>query len=128
MTIGRYIFVYLLFDGVDLEEYTPVAYTPADAAVTDRQGNIVAHETDENGRSILYETDENGSAKVYVRTYVSLETYYSDDVNYNKIPLSSLLVFDRLYSCEELTDSETEKYLGRGKDLPLFNASYNADR
>ena len=127
-TRGRYIFVYLLFDGVDLEEYTPVAYTPADAAVTDREGNIVAHETDENGRSILYETDESGSAKVYVRTYVSLETYYSEDVNYNRIPLSSLLVFDRLYSCEELTDSEIEKYLGRGNDLPLFNASYDADR
>ena len=59
---------------------------------------------------------------------MSLETYYSEDVNYNRIPLSSLLVFDRLYSCEELTDSEIEKYLGRGNDLPLFNASYDADR
>ncbi len=110
-TRGRYRFVYLLFDGVDLEEYTAVRYTASDAAIVDSKGNIIAHETDQNGRNILYETDEEGNAKVYRRTYVSLETYYEGDIDYKKQPLSSLLVFDRLYSYDRITD--LDKYLDR---------------
>ena len=101
---GRYRFIYLLFDNVDLDEYTLVHYDPADAAVTDSSGKIIAHETDANGKNILYETDENGNAKVYTRTFVSLETYYIDDVDYTKQPLSSLLVFNRLYNFEKITN------------------------
>lgn len=101
---GRYRFIYLLFDNVDLDEYTSVHYEPEDAAITASNGRIIAHETDANGKNILYETDENGDAKVYTRTFVSLETYYIDDVNYSKQPLSSLMVFNRLYNFERVND------------------------
>ena len=101
---GRYRFIYLLFDGVDLDEYTLVSYSPDDAALTDADGNILAHETDANGRNILYETDENGLAKVYTRAYVSLETYYIDDVDYTRQPLSSLMVFNRMQNFERVSN------------------------
>ena len=103
---GNYRFIYLLFDGVDLDEYTSVYYTPESAAVTDTKGNIMAHETEENGKYILYETDEDGAAKVYKYTFVSLETYYVYDADYNNgdAPLSSLLVFNRRYALEKVSD------------------------
>ena len=103
---GNYRFIYLLFDGVDLDEYTAVTYTPEDAAVTDAKGNIIAHETEENGKYILYETDENGAAKVYKYTFVSLETYYVYDADYSNgnAPLSSLLVFNRRYALDKVSD------------------------
>ncbi len=101
---GRYRFIYLLFDNVDLNEYTTVHYEPEDAEITASNGRIIAHETDTNGKNILYETDENGDAMVYTRTFVSLETYYVEDVNYSKQPLSSLMVFNRLYNFEKVDD------------------------
>lgn len=114
---GRYRFIYLLFDNVDLDEYTLVNYAPADAAVTDSSGNIIAHETDAAGRNILYETDDSGAAKVYVRSYVSLETYYIDDVNYRKSPLSSLMVFNRTQNFQTVRDYE--KYVDTGREFPI---------
>ena len=117
---GRYRFIYLLFDGVDLDEYTLVSYSPEDAALTDKDGNILAHETDSYGKNILYETDEEGNAKVYNRTFVSLETYYIDDVNYNKQPLSSLLVFNRLYNFERVSDYD--KYIDYDGKFPVIKA------
>lgn len=112
---GRYRFIYLLFDGVDLDEYTLVYYSPEDAAVTDSDGKIIAHETDAYGKNVLYETDENGYAKVYNRTFVSLETYYIGDVNYNKQPLSSLMVYNRMYNFEKVSNY---------KDLIDFDGKY----
>lgn len=118
---GRYRFIYILFDGVDLDEYTLVHYEPEDAALTDKDGKILAHETDKNGKNILYETDENGDAKVFTRTFVSLETYYEDDVDYTKQPLSSLMVFNRLYNFE--TVSNYDKYIDYDGKFPIIKAT-----
>lgn len=118
---SRYRFIYLLFEGVDLEEYTAVHYEPSDAAITASDGRIIAHETDVNGKNILYETDENGNAKVYTKTFVSLETYYEDDVNYQKAPLSSLMVFNRLYRYEKVEDYK--KYVDFDKSFPIIKAT-----
>lgn len=120
---GRYRFIYLLFDGVDLDGYTLVNYSPQDAAVTASDGSILAHETDSYGKNILYETDENGNAKVYNRTFVSLETYYIDDVDYTKRPLSSLMVFNRLYNFETVTDYD--KYIDYNGRFPIIKVSKN---
>ncbi len=117
---GRYRFIYLLFDNVDLDEYTLVHYDPSDAAVTDSSGKIIAHETDSNGKNILYETDENGNAKVYTRTFVSLETYYTDDVDYTKQPLSSLLVFNRMYNFERVNNYN--KLIDFDGKFPIFKS------
>ena len=118
---ARYRFIYLLFDNVDLEEFTAVHYDPSDAAITASDGRIIAHETDANGKNILYDTDENGDAKVYLRTYVSLETYYEDDVNYAKAPLSSLMVFNRLYRYERVSDYR--KYVDFKGKFPIIKAT-----
>lgn len=117
---GRYRFIYILFDNVDLDEYTLVNYTEDDAALTDSDGNILAHETDSYGKNILYETDENGLAKVYTRTFVSLETYYREDVNYSKQPLSSLMVFNRLYNFEKV--SNYDKYIDYEGKFPIIKS------
>ncbi|MBQ7700129.1 MAG: hypothetical protein IJT49_07290 [Clostridia bacterium] len=117
---GRYRFIYLLFDGVDLDEYTLVSYSAEDAALTDRDGKILAHETDSNGKNILYETDEEGNTKVYNRTFVSLETYYIDDVDYKKQPLSSLMVFNRLYNFERVADYD--KYIDYDVKFPIIKS------
>lgn len=118
---GGYRFVYLLFDGVDLDRFTLVSYSPEDAAVTDSKGTIIAHETDENGRNILYETDESGQAKVYTRTFVSLETYYTGDVNYNKAPLSSLMVFNRLQNFTEVENYR--RYVDTEGKFPIIKVN-----
>lgn len=118
---GRYRFIYLLFDGVDLDEFTLVRYSAEDAALTDSDGNILAHETDSNGKNILYETDEDGNAKVYTRTFVSLETYYEGDVDYTRQPLSSLMVFNRLYNFE--TVKNYDKYIDYDGKFPIINAA-----
>ena len=120
---GRYRFIYLLFDDVDLEEYTLVNYSPQDAAETNSKGVIVAHETDQSGRNILYETDDSGAAKVYTRTYVSLETYYEGDIDYKKAPLSSLLVFNRIQNLEILKDYE--KYVDFDHKYPISKVTEN---
>ena len=115
---SRYYFRYLVFDNVELDSYKAVMYTPQDAAITDSDGNIIAHETDEDGYSILYETDENGAAIVYNNTYVCLDIYYIKDVDYNKTPNSSLIVFNRDLKLEEF---KYKKYLPSDDELPIMN-------
>ena len=102
VTTSRYRFKYIVFDGVDLEDFKLVKYTAEDAAITNSSGRIIAHETDEYGRTILYETDENGMAKVYSNLYVSIEIYYENDVNYDALPLASMIVFNRTYRYDVL--------------------------
>lgn len=102
LTTSRYRFRYIVFDNVDLEDFSLVKYTADDAAITNSEGRIVAHETDEYGRTILYETDENGMAKVYTNLYVSIEIYYENDVDYDDLPLASMIVFNRTYNYEKL--------------------------
>ena len=89
--------------------------------MTDSKGTIIAHETDENGRNILYETDESGQAKVYTRTFVSLETYYTGDVNYNKAPLSSLMVFNRLQNFTEVENYR--RYVDTEGKFPIIKVN-----
>ena len=101
-TTSRYRFKYIVFDNVDLEDFTLVKYTAENSAIVKSDGTIVAHETDDYGRTILYETDENGMAKVYTNMYVSIEIYYENDVNYNELPLASMIVFNRTYDYSKL--------------------------
>ncbi|MBO4423307.1 MAG: hypothetical protein J5879_07695 [Clostridia bacterium] len=117
---GGYRFVYLLFDNVDLDQYTAVRYEPSDAAITASDGRIIAHETEENGKKILYETDENGDAKVYARTFVSLETCLSGHIDFTD-PLSSLMIFNRLYDFKRMDNYD--KYIDYKGRLPIFKVN-----
>ena len=101
---SRYRFKYLVFDNVDLDDFTLKKYEPGDAAITNSEGRIVAHETDQYGRTVLYETDENGMAKVYTNTYVAIDVYYENDVDYEKLPLASMIVFNRTHNYEKLNN------------------------
>ena len=45
---------------------------------------------------------ENGMAKVYKNLYVSIEIYYGNDVDYDALPLASMILFNRTYNYEKL--------------------------
>ena len=125
-TSNLYHYRYLVFENVDLEEYTPVMYDASNSAVVLDDGTIIAHETDEYGYYILYELDENGYAKVYKNTFVTLDAYYINNVNYDLTPDSSLIVVDRNLG---FTEMKYKKYLpdGSGDGPQLYKNPYFID-
>lgn len=125
-TTNLYHYRYLVFENVDLEAYTPTWYDATNSAVVLSDGTILAHETDEYGYHILYEYDENGYCKVYNNTFVTLDAYFIDNVNYDLKPDSSLLVVDRNLG---FTEFKYKKYVNGGEnELAVHENPYFVDK
>ncbi len=123
---NRYYFRYLVFDGVDLDDYELIEYTAQNSAVVDDDGNIVAHETDAQGNKILYETDESGKCIVYDTNYIYLDAYYINNVDFNATPDASLMVYNRRLGMRKLSSS---KYSAAdGLTSGLFPSPYFVDK
>ncbi len=123
---NRYYFKYLVFDGVDLESYTLQEFTAENSAEVDENGNIIAHVTDGNGNKIVYQQHESGKYIVYDTTYIYLDAYYINNVDFNETPDASLMVYNRALELKKLSKSKYDPE--QGKTEGVSKSPYFVDR